>query len=642
MNRSEPDAAEAILLRSPIAHGRIVHCDVAQARSLPGVLDVITGEDVRSAGLQPMPCLPELQSADGRPLFKPPRPILAQDRVRHVGDPIAMIVAETVNQARDAAEHVGLELDELAVGIDPAAMVQPDAPTIWPDCPGNVALDWQAGDRQAAEQAFNDAAHVTELRLVNNRLAMMPMETRAALGAFDADTGRYTLWSPTQGVHRIREVMAAVLGEEESRLRVITEDVGGGFGLKQMAFAEQALVLFAAQRIGRPVRWIADRTEAFISDNAGRDHVSEFKLALDGDGRMCALAVDTIANMGAYLSTSAPFMPTLVFGRVMGGVYAIPAVHIRTRCVFTNTPPVDAYRGAGVPEAIFGLERTIDIAAAELGNDSIALRRRNLLDASRFPWSTPAGFAIDSGDFCGVLDKALTLADWDGFEVRRRQSAERGRLRGRGLAFYVHGTGGSTAETARVRMRTNGRVVVDSGTQCGGQDHAAMLADLAAESLGIAPEHIEARQGDSDLLPRGGGTGGSGSLTVAGRAATDAIAAMVEVMRGRAAAMFECAPADVHFSDGQFTVVGTDRSISLQEVAAEQRGGCTGEADFAGDHRTYPNGVYVCEVEVDPDTGHAEIVSFRCVDDLGRIVHPERADGQIMGGVVQGIGQALL
>ncbi len=610
---------------------------------MPGVLDIITGDDVIRAGLHPLPCLADLAADEERSVYLPPRTLLATDRVRHVGEPVAMIVAETIAQARDAAEAIDLVIDGLPVGVDPASMIEPEAPTVWPGCPGNVALDWEIGDRSAVDQAFAEAAHVTRLELINNRLAMMPLETRSALGVFDQATGRYTLRSPTQGVHRIRKIVASVLGIDEQALRVITDDVGGAFGLKGMAFPEQPLVLFAAKRIERPVFWVAERSEAFISDNAGRDHVTEIALALDADQQMLALSVDTIANMGAYLSTFAPNMPTLVYSRVMGGVYAIPAIHIRSRCVFTNTPPVDAYRGAGVPESIYAVERVVDVTASELAIDPLTLRRRNLLQPKHFPWPTPVGYTIDSGDFSGILDHALALTDWSGFEARRQASASRRLLRGRGLALYVHGTGGGTKETARVVATGEGRVTVYSGTQSGGQGHDAMLAEVAANALDIDVGCIDVRQGDSDALPRGSGTGGSSGLVVGGRAVASASARMLEAARTKAGELLECALADIEYAAGMFTVVGTDRSLALADVAAaEQGGGCTGEADFEGDHRTYPNGVYISEVEVDPDTGHAALVSFQALDDLGRVLDPARTDGQIIGGVVQGIGQALL
>ena len=643
VNQRIAGAAQAVFLRSPLAHGRIVRCDVAAAKAMAGVLDVITGADVVAAGLEPLPCLAaDLTSSDGRPLAMPPRHVLAVDRVRHVGEPIAMVVAESVHQARDAAEAIDLTLDDLPVGIDPMAMIAPGAPVIWPDCPGNVALDWQAGDPDAVARAFAEAAHVVNLRVVNNRVAIMPLETRSAAGFFDPDTGRYTLRSPTQGVHLMRQCVATVLAVDEAAVRVVTDDVGGAFGLKQMAFPEQPLVLFAAARIGRPVRWVAERTEAFVSDNAARDHVSEIALALDRDGRMLGLSVDTLANMGAYLSTLAPKMPTQVFARVIGGLYGIPAIHVRTRCVFTNTPPVDAYRGAGVPEANYAVERVVDVAAAALDLDAVDLRRRNLLDASRLPWPTPAGFRIDSGDLAGALDRALALADWQGFEARRQASAAKGLLRGRGLAFYMHGSGGSADETTRVVVRADGHVVVSTGTQSGGQGHSAMLAEILAKTLGIDHERIEVHQGDSDVLARGGGTGGSGSLSVAGAALTRAAGAMLENAEAQAALAMECAKADLAYADGRFTIAGTDRSMSLAEVAASADAGCSGEADFEGDHRTYPNGVYVCEVEVDGGTGRVTIASFTGVDDVGRVLDLQRTDGQITGGIVQGIGQALL
>lgn len=642
-NRMPAGAAHAVFLRSPVAHGRITRCDKAIASDMPGVLDVITSDDVTAAHIGTLPCMADLATDEAWSAFTPPRPLFATDRVRHVGEPVAMIVAETIEQAKDAAEAIDLVIEPLPVGIDPAAMVEPAAPAIWPDCASNVALDWHVGDRQRVERAFADAAHVTRLRLINNRLQMMPLETRAAHGSFDQTTGRYTLHAPTQGVHRIRKIVAGVLGVDQQALRVVTDDVGGAFGLKGMAFPEQPLVLFAAKRIGRPVLWIGDRSEAFISDNAGRDHATEIALALDAEHRMLALSVDTIANMGAYLSTFALNMPTLVYGRVMGGVYAIPDIQMRSRCVFTNTPPVDAFRGAGVPEAIYATERVVDVAAGEIGIDPLDLRRRNLLTYKEFPWRTPVGYAIDSGDFEGALDRALAEADWDDFEARRQASEAKGRRRGRGLSIYIHGTGGSAKETARVVARSDGRFSIYSGTQSGGQGHDAMLAEIAAEALDIDAGLIDVHQGHSDDLSRGAGTGGSGSLVVGGQAVASATAAMLERVRKEAGELLECAVADLTYAAGVFSVIGTDRRLALADIASAMGDdGCSGEADFEGDHRTFPNGVYVSEVEVDPETGKVELLSFVAVDDIGRMLDQQRTDGQIIGGVVQAMGQALL
>ena len=642
-NRAPSGAAYAVFLRSPAAHGRITRCDKAIARSMPGVLDVITGDDVTGAGIGTLPCMADLATDDAWSAFTPPRPLLAADRVRHVGEPIAMIVAETLELAKDAAEAIDLVIEPLPVGIDPAAMLQLDAPVIWPDGAGNLALDWEAGDQRRVEQAFADAVHVTRLKLINNRLQMMPLETRAALGSFDRTARHYTLHTPTQGVHRIRNIVAGVLGIDQQALRVVTEDVGGAFGLKGMAFPEQPLVLFAAKRVGRPVLWIGERTEAFVSDNAARDHVTEIALALDDEHRMLALSVDTIANMGAYLSTFALNMPTLVYGRVMGGVYAIPEIHMRSRCVFTNTPPMDAFRGAGVPEAIYAVERIVDMAASEIGIEPVDLRRRNLLKPEQFPWRTTVGYAIDSGDFEGALDRALIEADWVHFETRRQVSEAKGRRRGRGLSIYIHGTGGGTKETARVIAKSDGRVSLYSGTQSGGQGHEAMLAEIAAEALDVDTGLIDVHQGCSDDLPRGAGTGGSGSLVVGGQAVASASAVMLEKAREQAGELLECAVADLTYATGIFRVIGTDRKCSLAEIASTiGDDGCSGEADFVGDHRTFPNGVYISEVEVDPETGKVDLVSFVAVDDVGRVLDPERTNGQIIGGVVQAMGQALL
>ncbi|MGI9435141.1 MAG: xanthine dehydrogenase family protein molybdopterin-binding subunit, partial [Geminicoccaceae bacterium] len=549
-NQPAAGAAHATFLRSPVAHGRIVSCNTEPARNMPGVLGIITSDDIASAGLGTLPSDAEVAKDERWSVFLPPRHLLANDRVRHVGEPVAMIMAETIDQARDAAEAIDLAIDSLPVAVDPAHVIKPSAPTIWPDRPDNVALDWETGDRRAVDRAFAGAAHVTRLELVNNRLAMMPLETRSARGTFDSSSGRYTLRSPTQGVHNIRSIMAGVLGIDKQMLRVVTDDVGGAFGLKGMAFPEQALTLFAAKRLGRDVLWVGDRSEAFVSDNAARDHVTKIALALDGEHQMLGLSVDTIANMGAYLSSHALNMPTIVYGRVMGGVYAIPAIHMRTRCVFTNTPPVDAYRGAGVPESIFAVERVIDIAASELGIDPLELRRRNFLTPEHFPWVTPSGYAIDSGDFAGALEQALEFADRPGLDARRETSAARGLRRGWGLAMSIHGTGAGTNETSRIVAREDGSITIFSGVQSGGQGHDSMLAELAAEALGIDADLIDVRQGDSDELPRGAGTGGSGSLVVGGRAVASAAAEMLKAARRKAGELLECAPADIDYGAG--------------------------------------------------------------------------------------------
>ncbi|MEZ5666468.1 MAG: xanthine dehydrogenase family protein molybdopterin-binding subunit [Alphaproteobacteria bacterium] len=638
-----PGLGHAVVLRSPVAHGRIVRLDAGAARAMPGVRDVIAGAEIRAAGLGAMPCLGEPAGFLPYRLQVPAKTVLAVDRVRHVGEAVAMVVADTVEQARDGAAAIALDIEPLGVAATPADAVAPGAPLLWPDIADNVALDWRAGDAEAVAAAFAGAAHVTRLRLVNNRVAMVPMEARGALGAYDSGSGRYALHAPTQGVHRIRRIAAGILGVPAEAVRVITDDVGGAFGLKGMGFPEHALVLLAAARTGRPVRWLAERTEGFVCDTAGRDHVTEVALALDEAGRMLALSVDSLANMGAYLSTMAPNIATKVFGRVMGGVYRIPALHLRVRCVLTNTPPVDAYRGAGVPEAIYAVERAVDVAAQETGVDPLDLRRRNMLAPADFPWRLPTGYAIDSGDFRGALDRALEVADWAGFDGRRRESAARGLRRGRGLAVYIHGTGGGTNELSRVTVRADGRITVATGVQSGGQGHAAMLAEIVAEALDVDAARIAVLQGDSDLLPQGGGTGGSGSLIVAGRAAAAAAGVLIETARALAADRLEVAAADVAYAAGRFRVAGTDLSLRLEEVAAgAPEESCSGEAGFAGDHRTFPNGVYVCEVEVDPDTGHVAIDRFTCVDDIGRILDPARADGQVHGAVAQGIGQALM
>ncbi|MBM3489821.1 MAG: xanthine dehydrogenase family protein molybdopterin-binding subunit [Alphaproteobacteria bacterium] len=643
-------AAAAVVLRSPMAHGVIRQLDAEAARRAPGVLAVLTGEDVAADGLGHIPCLIPIKNRDGSERGETPRPILAQGRVRHVGDPLALVVAETLAQARDAAELVDLDIDELLATTDTVASARPGAPRVWEAIPGNVCFDWAVGDEAAVDAAFAKAARVVKLAIVNNRLVVNSMEPRGAIGEFSAATGRYTLTTGSQGTHLIRDQLAEqVLRVPKERLRVLTGDVGGGFGMKAFLYPEQCLVLWAARRTGRTVKWAPDRSDAFVSDVHGRDNVSQAELALDAAGRFLALKVTTHANLGAYLSNFGPYIPTNG-ATMVGGLYRIPAIFANVKGVLTNSVPVDAYRGAGRPEAAYLIERLVDAAGRESGFGPAEIRRRNFLKPSDLPYRTPMGDVIDSGEFERVMDECMRAADWVGFEARRAEAKRRGRLRGIGMASYVERCSGGFPETAQLRFNPDDSVTIVIGTQHNGQGHETSYRQILSHVLGIDAERIHLLQGDSDVVPFGL-TGGSRSIPVGGSAVLGAAEKVIERGKQVAGDLLETAAVDIEFSDGRFRVAGTDRSVTLFEVAKGAR-----ERPTAGDGAlpgldqqythspqapTFPNGSHICEVEVDPETGRVELMRYCIVDDFGGIVNPLLLIGQVHGGIVQGLGQAL-
>lgn len=626
-------ALHAAFVRSPIAHGVIAGIDLGPARAAPGVHLVLSGADIAAAGLGPLPCLTPLDSRDGTPFHAPERPLLASETVRHVGDSVAMVVAETAEAAEAAALLVEVSYDERPAVTDP-------------DEAHERAFVWETGDGAAVDAAFSNAAHLTSMRVVNNRVVIAPLEPRSLLGLYDEADG-YTLYTQSQGVHFLAGILAEpVLKVPKDRLRVVTPDVGGSFGMKLMAYPEQALVLFAARVTGRAVRWVGSRSDGFLTDLHGRDQIATATVGLDREHRITALRVESRGNLGAYASTLGPSIMARGFSRVLGHVYRIPAIHLVVEGVYTNTTPVDAYRGAGKPEAVATVERLLDRTARDCGIDRVELRARNLVTAAEMPYDTALGLTYDSGDFPATLDRALAEADWDGFAARRRASEQAGRRRGIGLGLYLHTTGGDTAETSRVTLLASGTVLVHSGTQASGQGHETAYAQIVADRLGIAPDRVVVAQGDSRALPRGGGTGGSSSLPIAATTIRRAADAMLDEARALAADHLEAAAIDLQFEKGAFAVVGTDRSVHLFELAPRQGGDgeriCGGVADFEGENTTFPNGAYVCEVELDPETGKVAVVAFTGVDDIGTVLNPLTAGGQIQGGIVQGIGQALL
>jgi len=665
---NRPGQLHAFILRSPHANARINNIDTKAAASAPGVVAVFTGADMAADGIGGLPCGWLINSKDGSPMKEPPHPVLADGHVRHVGDPVAVVIADSLVAARDAAEKIAVGYAVEPAVVDVAEALKPGAPQVWGDqAPGNICYDWHLGDLAAVDAAFAKAAKTVKLDLVNNRLVPNAMEPRAAIGEFDRATGEHTLYTTSQNPHVIRLLMGAfVLHLPEARLRVVAPDVGGGFGSKIYHYAEEAIVTWAAAKVRRPIKWTAERSESFMSDAHGRDHVTHVELALDANAKFLALKVSTLANMGAYLSTFATCIPTYLYGTLLAGTYTTPAIYVETKAVFTNTVPVDAYRGAGRPEATFLVERIVDLAADELGLDPAELRRRNFIPANGFPYQTPVALQYDSGDYQTTLQMASEAAGYPGFEARRREAAGRGKLRGIGIATYIEACGiapsavvgslGARAglfESAEVRVHPTGSVSVLTGSHSHGQGHETTFSQLVADGLGIPIEQVEIVHGDTAKIPYGMGTYGSRSLAVGGSAIIKAMDKVVAKGRKIAAHLLEASEADIEFKDGQFSVAGTDRSKSLGEIALtayvphnfphdELEPGLDETAFYDPKNFTFPSGAHIAEVEIDPDTGHLTIVNFTASDDFGRIINPMIVAGQVHGGLAQGIGQALL
>jgi aerobic carbon-monoxide dehydrogenase large subunit len=648
-----PRQTHAAMLRSPHAHARIAAIDATAALSAPGVLAVFTGDDLSHDGIGTIPCLSAVTNRDGSPSVLPPHPAIARGRVRHVGDTVAMVVAESAAAARDAAELIAVDYEPLPASIDTAHALDPGQPQVWDEAPGNLCFDWEVGDRAAVERALAGARHRITLELVNNRVVVNSMEPRGAIGEYDPGEGSYTLWSSTQGSHFVRNLLAdSVFKIPENRIRVVTRDVGGGFGMKLFLYPEHILVLWAAKKVRRPVKWTPDRADAFMTDTQGRDNVTRLELALDDELRFQALDVGLIANMGAYLSNFAPEIPTASGALMHSGVYAIPAIHVGVKGVFTNTVPVDAYRGAGRPEAAYAIERLVDYAAGQLGLPPAELRRRNFIKPEAMPYQTALGLNYDSGEFARNLDQALAAADLAGFPARRAEARARGRYRGLGHAVYIEQSGFPPDEFAELRFDQSGTLTILMGTQSSGQGHQTAYTQLAAERLGIDPDKVRVLQGDTAAISFGRGTGGSRSIPVGGASLIQAADKLIAKGRRIAAHLFEAAEADVEFADGVFSVSGTDRRLGIEEVAraafdpARQAQGVEPGFDESGHFTppqpTFPNGCHVCEVEIEPDTGHIDILRYLVVDDFGTVINPLLLAGQVQGGVAQGVGQAML
>jgi aerobic carbon-monoxide dehydrogenase large subunit len=615
------------------------------------VLAIYTGEDVARAKLGLIKCVVPLKNRDGSPYVNPGRPLLAAGLVRHVGEAVAMVVAETEADARDAAELIEADYEPLAAVVDPAAAVRPGAPLLHDGVPHNVALDWELGNANAVEAAFAKAARIVKLDLSISRMVVNPIEPRSVVGAYDKASGRFTVNLGTQGVFTARNSIAKALAVAEDKVRVITSDVGGSFGMKGFDYPEHSLVPWAASLVGRPVKWTCDRQEAFLSDTQGREQQVHAELALDGEARFLAIRAETFANVGAYLSYFSLLIPTVAGYRLLTGAYRIPAAYIHVRAVYTNTVWVDAYRGAGRPECAYVLERLVDQAARETGLTPDEIRRRNFVPPSAMPYQTPMIVAYDSGNFALNLETALRQADWAGFPARREKALLRGRRRGIGIAYYMEVTANMPQEQADIRFLADGRVWMGVGTGPTGQGHDTAFAQILEDRLGIPPDRIDFVFGDTDSLTRGGGTGGAKSLMLAGMALIDAAEKIVAKGKRLAGHFLEAAVEDIDFRDGNFLIAGTDRSIALLELAQRARAardlpaGLPPSLDEAGtstaDKNTFPNGCHVCEVEIDPETGGATLCRYTVADDFGRVINPMIVEGQIHGGIVQGFGQAF-
>jgi len=641
-----PNAAVGIVLRSPHAAADIVSIDKSAALRLPGVLAVYTAADLAEEGIGRLPCIGAVGNSDGSPVFLPPRPVLAEGVVRHVGEPVGFVVATDQASGKSAAEAIGVEYREGRAAVELEAALDSRAPVVWGEAQTNRAFDWQIGNKEETDAVFALAAHVTRLRVVNNRLIAVPMEPRSACADYDPSTESWTLHTGTQGSWLVRDLITAVLGVSPERLRVITPDVGGSFGSKIHPYPEHVLVCHAAKKLGRPVRWTADRSEAFLADVHGRDTIARAELALDGDHRFLALRVRIIANMGAYVSTFAPLVPTLIATAVLPSVYAFKSVFARISGVLTNTVPIDAYRGAGMPETNYLVERLIDSTAAELNADRVGLRKANLIPAAAMPYTSPLGTVYDSGDFARVLDSALDRSSWKTFSERRRISVTQGLRRGIGIACYIASTGGPPTETAEIRF-VDGRVLLTVGTQASGQGHETAFALLLAQRLGVPFDSIVVQQGDTELMPSGGGTGGSRSLYAQGAAIIEAASRIIEGGRPLAAEALQASIDEIEFRDGRFGVPTTGRNIDLLALASlHQDTGSSAStleaiATAKTETPTFPNGCHIAEVEVDPETGAAKLLRYVAADDIGRVLDEPLARGQIHGGIAQGYGQAM-
>ena len=659
-----PGQTYGVFLRSPHAHARIRSIDTSAAAKAPGVVRIFTGADLADAKVGGLPCGWLIHSKDGSPMKEPPHPVLAQGKVRHVGDQVALVVAESVLQAKDAAEQIVVDYEELPAVID-ITKAAGAASSVHDDVPGNVCYDWGHGGKDAVDAAFASAAHVTKLQFTNNRLIPNAMEPRAANAQYTAHDGQYTLYVANQNPHVERLLMCAfVLGLPESKVRVIAPDVGGGFGSKIFLYPEETALVWASKHVGRPIKWTAERSESFLTDAHGRDHATTAEMAMDAKGNFLAMRVSTIANMGAYLSTFASSVPTILYATLLAGQYKTPAIYAEVKAVFTNTSPVDAYRGAGRPEATYVVERLVEAAARDMKMDPAAIRRQNFITG--FPYATPVGLTYDTGDYEAHLAKAIRIADVAGFAARKAEAASRGKLRGLGYSCYIEACGlapsniagalGARAglfEAGEVRVHPTGTVTVFTGSHSHGQGHETTFAQVVAAKLGIPIENVEIVHGDTGRVPFGMGTYGSRSLAVGGTAIVKAVDKVIAKGKKIAAHLLEAADTDIEFENGEFKVAGTDKKVPWGSVSLtayvphnypldKLEPGLNENAFYDPTNFTYPAGSHICEVEVDPETGRTQVVKFTAVDDFGNVINPMIVSGQVHGGLAQGLGQAML
>ncbi len=646
-----PGQAYAVMVRSRDAHGIIRSIDADAARKMPGVLAVLTAADLAAYG--PFKCTMPLKNRDGSPIRYTPRPALSSDKVRFVGDPVACVIAETVAQAKDAAEAVALDVEPLPVVLNPAEAVKPGAPLVFDEVPNNVALDFHFGDAAKVAEAFAKAKHVTRLKTSNQRMIVAPMEPRAAIGEYEAASEKWTLTASSQGVHGQKTTLMDMLGAPADKVRVITGQVGGSFGMKAQPYPEYICVLHGARVLGRPVKWTDERSGSFVSDHHGRAQDMTVEVAFDDNAHILAVRITGFGDMGGYLGQYGPLLPTGNIVKNVVGVYRTPLLEVSSKCVFTNTTLVSAYRGAGRPEGNYYMERALDLAASELGLDRIDLRKRNMIKPRDLPFKAASDMTYDCGDFPAVLKQALEMADYKGFAKRKRASKKRGKLRGIGIGCYLEVTFGGGKELGNIHFEADGTVTIVTGTLDYGQGHATAYAQVLSDQLGIPFDRIRVVEGDSDQVTFGGGSGGSRSIMFASAVLMEASKLVIERGKQIASCALEASAGDIEFKDGHFTIAGTDRSIGLLDLAARLRSGLKlpegAPASLDVDHMldkpvpsAFPNGCHVAEVEIDPLTGETHVVKYSAVNDLGTVVNPLLVEGQIQGGVMQGLGQVLL
>ncbi len=629
------------VLRSNVSNGIIKNIDIEDALNASGVVGVFVGKDLREAGIKDMPTNFMAKNKDDTEMFTPERSAIAIDKVRHVGDPIAIIIAESIEQAKNASELILADIEEIASVTSCSEAIKDDSPQVWNNTKNNLCFDWEMGEQNKVEDAFKNADSIVEIDLINNRIVPNSMETRGAVANYNEENSKYELRCSSQGVHSLRDRISSVLNIDPKELRVITTDVGGGFGMKIFNYPEYICSLFASKKVGRPVKWVSERSEAFLSDTHGRDHVTKAKLAMDKDGVFLGIKIDTIANMGAYLSNFAIFIPTLAGTAMLAGCYKTPAIYVNVKGVFTNTPAIDAYRGAGRPEASFVIERLVDVAGMKTGLGPIEIRRRNLIPASEMPYKTALNHTYDSGDFISNMELAVKDADWEGFSDRAKISEKNNKIRGIGLSTYIEACSGGGPEEATIIVEKNGNITLHIGTQSNGQGHETAYKQILCEYLEIDPDKMTVIQGDSDVIAFGAGTGGSRSVPVGGAAIKVASENIIDKAKSLAAKKLNVNESTILYKEGILLAEGTNLSISLEDLASENDEPIKISSQWTPPNYTFPNGCHICELEVDKNTGQIEIKKYTVVDDFGLVINPNMLAGQVHGGIAQGIGQAI-